>query len=58
MQKGRYRNLLDMNSRLGGFASSLIDDPAWVINIVPTVAKVDTLGVIYEGGLVGTYQDW
>ncbi|KAG1360685.1 putative methyltransferase PMT15 [Cocos nucifera] len=57
-QKGRYRNLLDMNSGLGGFAAAMIDDPVWVMNVVPTVAKVDTLGVIYERGLIGTYQDW
>ncbi|KAJ0962083.1 hypothetical protein J5N97_029911 [Dioscorea zingiberensis] len=55
--KGRYRNLLDMNARLGGFAAALIDDPVWVMNVVPTAAE-DTLGVVYERGLIGTYQDW
>nr|XP_010934554.3 probable methyltransferase PMT15 [Elaeis guineensis] len=57
-QKGTHRNLLDMNSGLGGFAAAMIDDPVWVMNIVPTVAKIDTLGVIYERGLIGTYHDW
>ncbi|KAJ6804145.1 putative methyltransferase PMT15 [Iris pallida] len=57
-QKGRYRNLLDMNANLGGFAAALIDDPVWVMNVVPTVASPDTLGVVYERGLIGTYQDW
>ncbi|XP_068634145.1 probable methyltransferase PMT16 [Aristolochia californica] len=57
-QKGRYRNLLDMNARLGGFAAALIDDPLWVMNVVPMQAKPNTLGVIYERGLIGTYQDW
>lgn len=57
-QRGRYRNLLDMNSYLGGFAASLVDDPVWVMNVVPVEAKVDTLGVIYERGLIGTYQSW
>jgi Putative S-adenosyl-L-methionine-dependent methyltransferase len=56
-QKGRYRNLLDTNAQFGGFAAALIDDPVWVINMVPTSAK-DTLGVIYERGLIGSYQDW
>jgi Putative S-adenosyl-L-methionine-dependent methyltransferase len=56
-QKGRYRNLLDTNAQFGGFAAALVDDPVWVINMVPTVAK-DTLGVIYERGLIGSYQDW
>ncbi|KZV41043.1 hypothetical protein F511_14019 [Dorcoceras hygrometricum] len=57
-QKGRYRNILDMNAFLGGFASSLIDDPLWVMNVVPVEAKVNTLGVIYERGMIGTYQSW
>ncbi|CAI9092178.1 OLC1v1027358C1 [Oldenlandia corymbosa var. corymbosa] len=57
-QPGRYRNLLDMNAYLGGFAASLADDPVWVMNMVPVEAKVNTLGVIYERGLIGTYQSW
>ncbi|KAI3869428.1 hypothetical protein MKX03_020982 [Papaver bracteatum] len=55
---GRYRNLLDMNAKLGGFAASLVDYPLWVMNVVPPEAKIDTLGVIYERGLIGTYQSW
>ncbi|XP_075513258.1 putative methyltransferase PMT16 [Primulina tabacum] len=57
-QKGRYRNVLDMNAFLGGFAANLIDDPLWVMNVVPVEAKVNTLGAIYERGLIGTYQSW
>ncbi|KAK3220784.1 hypothetical protein Dsin_014754 [Dipteronia sinensis] len=57
-QPGRYRNLLDMNANLGGFASALIDDPLWVMNVVPVEAKINTLGVVYERGLIGTYQSW
>ncbi|XP_052171700.1 probable methyltransferase PMT15 [Diospyros lotus] len=57
-ERGRYRNLLDMNSYLGGFAAALDDDPVWVMNVVPVEAKVNTLGVIYERGLIGTYQNW
>ncbi|KAI3808829.1 hypothetical protein L1987_24791 [Smallanthus sonchifolius] len=57
-QHGRYRNLLDMNAFLGGFAASLVEDPLWVMNIVPVEAKADTLGAIYERGLIGTYQSW
>ncbi|MCD7469459.1 hypothetical protein HAX54_008510 [Datura stramonium] len=57
-QPGRYRNLLDMNAYLGGFAASWVDDPVWVMNIVPAEEEVNTLGVIYERGLVGTYQSW
>ncbi|KAG0473182.1 hypothetical protein HPP92_015039 [Vanilla planifolia] len=47
-----------MNANLAGFAAALADDPLWVMNTVPTAAKIDTLGVIYERGLIGTYQDW
>ncbi|KAG8381361.1 hypothetical protein BUALT_Bualt06G0114300 [Buddleja alternifolia] len=57
-QAGRYRNILDMNAFLGGFAANLIKDPLWVMNVVPVEAKVDTLGIIYERGLIGTYQSW
>ncbi|GKU88258.1 hypothetical protein SLEP1_g2540 [Rubroshorea leprosula] len=57
-ERGRYRNLLDMNSYLGGFAAALIDDPLWVMNVVPVEAEVNTLGAIYERGLIGTYQNW
>ncbi|XP_062075059.1 probable methyltransferase PMT15 [Humulus lupulus] len=58
-QPGRYRNLLDMNAYLGGFSSALADLPVWVMNVVPVnVPKVNTLGIIYERGLIGTYQNW
>ncbi|XP_062185329.1 probable methyltransferase PMT15 [Phragmites australis] len=57
-QKGRYRNLLDMNAKFGGFAAALVNDPVWVMNMVPTVGNSTTLGVIYERGLIGSYQDW
>ncbi|KAL3645275.1 hypothetical protein CASFOL_010455 [Castilleja foliolosa] len=57
-QSGRYRNVLDMNSFLGGFAANLVQDPLWVMNVVPVEAKANTLGVIFERGLVGTYQSW
>ncbi|KAH9624521.1 hypothetical protein KSS87_019495 [Heliosperma pusillum] len=57
-QEGRYRNILDMNADLGGFAAALISDPLWVMNVVPVEAKVNTLGAIYERGLIGTYQSW
>lgn len=57
-EPGRYRNLLDMNSYLGGFAAALVDDPVWVMNTVPVEAEINTLGVIFERGLIGTYQNW
>lgn len=57
-ERGRYRNLLDMNAYLGGLAAALVDDPVWVMNVVPVESNVSTLGVIYERGLIGTYQNW
>ncbi|KAJ9707103.1 hypothetical protein PVL29_002199 [Vitis rotundifolia] len=53
----RYRNIMDMNAGLGGFAAALESPKSWVMNVVPTIAK-NTLGVIYERGLVGIYHDW
>jgi hypothetical protein len=55
---GRYRNIMDMNAGLGGFAAALVKEPVWVMNAMPPEAKDNTLGVIYERGLIGTYQDW
>ncbi|CAL1371322.1 unnamed protein product [Linum trigynum] len=54
---GRYRNLLDMNAGLGGFAAAMVKDPVWVMNVVP-VHSINTLGAVYERGLIGTYQNW
>ncbi|XP_065877728.1 probable methyltransferase PMT14 [Euphorbia lathyris] len=53
----RYRNIMDMNADLGGFAAAMESPKSWVMNVVPTIAK-NTLGVVYERGLVGMYHDW
>ncbi|XAR54847.1 hypothetical protein NMG60_11030157 [Bertholletia excelsa] len=53
----RYRNIMDMNAGLGGFAAALESPKLWVMNVVPTIAQ-NTLGVIYERGLIGIYHDW
>ncbi|KAH9316886.1 hypothetical protein KI387_018655 [Taxus chinensis] len=58
LAQGRYRNIMDMNAGLGGFAAALVNDPVWVMNVVPLDAKQNTLGAIYERGLIGTYQNW
>ncbi|GAB2280279.1 hypothetical protein Dimus_014921 [Dionaea muscipula] len=55
---GRYRNVMDMNAGLGGFAAALGSSKLWVMNVVPTLAVKNTLGVIYERGLIGIYHDW
>lgn len=58
IDSGRYRNILDMNAGLGSFAAALESPKLWVMNVMPTIAETDTLGVIYERGLIGIYHDW
>lgn len=58
IDSGRYRNILDMNAGLGNFAAALESPKLWVMNVMPTIAETDTLGVIYERGLIGIYHDW
>lgn len=58
IDSGRYRNIMDMNAGLGGFAATLESSKLWVMNVVPTIAEKNTLGVIYERGLIGIYHDW
>ncbi|XP_028064371.1 probable methyltransferase PMT19 [Camellia sinensis] len=55
---GQYRNIMDMNAGIGGFAAALVNYPVWVMTVVPTDAKNNTLGIIYERGLIGTYMNW
>ncbi|KAL0364020.1 UNVERIFIED_CONTAM: putative methyltransferase PMT2 [Sesamum angustifolium] len=47
-----------MNAGFGGFAAALHSPKLWVMNVVPTIAEKNTLGVIYERGLIGIYHDW
>ncbi|KAL8136518.1 hypothetical protein V2J09_002519 [Rumex salicifolius] len=56
--KGGYRNIMDMNAGLGGFAAALTLYPVWVMNVVPHDVTNNSLGVIYERGLIGTYMNW
>ncbi|OAY68414.1 putative methyltransferase PMT18 [Ananas comosus] len=58
LTQGRYRNVIDMNANLGGLAAALAKHPLWVMNVVTADSGPDTLGVIYERGFIGTYQDW
>lgn len=58
LPRGRYRNVMDMNAYLGGFAAAVLKYPMWVMNVVPVHSEHDTLGAIFERGLIGTYQDW
>ncbi|RAL48423.1 hypothetical protein DM860_005847 [Cuscuta australis] len=58
LDSGRYRNIMDMNAGLGGFGAELTSPKMWVMNVVPTIAEKNTLGVIYERGMIGIYHDW
>lgn len=58
LDTGRYRNIMDMNAGLGGFGALLSSSKQWVMNVVPTIADKNTLGVVYERGLIGIYHDW
>ncbi|KAJ1693528.1 hypothetical protein LUZ63_010226 [Rhynchospora breviuscula] len=55
---GRYRNIMDMNAGLGSFAAAIHSPNLWVMNVVPIASERNTLGVIYERGLIGIYHDW
>ncbi|KAK0599038.1 hypothetical protein LWI29_001787 [Acer saccharum] len=55
---GRYRNIMDMNAGFGGFAAAIQNPKLWVMNVMPTIAEKNTLGVIYERGRIGIYHDW
>eukprot|EP00252_Welwitschia_mirabilis_P017018 TRINITY_DN37847_c0_g1_i1.p1 TRINITY_DN37847_c0_g1~~TRINITY_DN37847_c0_g1_i1.p1 ORF type:complete len:393 (-),score=65.37 TRINITY_DN37847_c0_g1_i1:180-1214(-) len=55
---GKFRNIMEMNAGFGGFAAALINYPVWVMNVVPQHLENNTLGAIYERGLIGTYMDW
>jgi len=58
LDTGRYRNIMDMNAGLGGFAAAIESSKLWVMNVVPTIAEKSTLGAVYERGLIGIYHDW
>ncbi|KAI4327972.1 hypothetical protein L6164_020374 [Bauhinia variegata] len=53
----KIRNVMDMNTAYGGFAAALIDDPIWVMNVVSSYGP-NTLPVVFDRGLIGTFNDW
>lgn len=57
IRRNSFRNVMDMNSNLGGFASSLRDKDVWVMNVAP-VNSSTRLKIIYDRGLIGTVHDW
>ncbi|XAR51930.1 Sarcosine/dimethylglycine N-methyltransferase [Bertholletia excelsa] len=57
IQRNSFRNIMDMNSNLGGFAAALKDKDVWVMNVAPVNAS-SRLKIIYDRGLIGTVHDW
>ncbi|KAG8501514.1 hypothetical protein CXB51_003799 [Gossypium anomalum] len=55
--KNSIRNVMDMNSNLGGFATALKDKDVWVMNVA-SVKMSARLKIIYDRGLIGTVHDW
>ncbi|KAH0879774.1 hypothetical protein HID58_067168, partial [Brassica napus] len=53
----KIRNVMDMNTVYGGFAAALVKDPVWVMNVVSS-HSANTLPVVFDRGLIGTYHDW
>ena len=53
----KIRNVMDMNTLYGGFAAALINSPVWVMNVVSSYGP-NSLGAVYDRGLIGTYHDW
>ncbi|XP_037467254.1 probable methyltransferase PMT9 [Triticum dicoccoides] len=57
IQKYSFRNVMDMNANLGGFAASLRKKDVWVMNVVPFMES-GKLKIIYDRGLIGTIHNW
>lgn len=56
-ERNTFRNVMDMNSNLGGFTAALKDKDVWVMNVAPVSAS-SRLKIIYDRGLIGTVHDW
>ncbi|CAN1153634.1 Probable methyltransferase PMT9 [Linum perenne] len=57
VRKSYFRNVMDMNANLGGFAAALKDTDVWVMNVAPANVSA-RLKIIYDRGLIGTVHDW
>ncbi|MBA0762204.1 hypothetical protein Gotri_024745 [Gossypium trilobum] len=61
----RYRNVMDMNAGLGGFAATPESPKQWVMNVVPTIAKMcegfstypRTYDLIHANGVFSLYEN-
>ena len=57
IHRNSFRNIMDMNSNLGGFAAAVKDKDVWVMNVAP-VNSSSKLKIIYDRGLIGIVHDW
>ncbi|XP_010550165.1 PREDICTED: probable methyltransferase PMT9 [Tarenaya hassleriana] len=57
VHENSVRNVMDMNSNLGGFAAALNRKDVWVMNVAP-VESSERSKIIYDRGLIGTTHDW
>lgn len=57
IHRDSFRNIMDMNADLGGFAAAVKDKDVWVMNVAPVNAS-SRLKIIYDRGLIGTVHDW
>ncbi|XP_062010231.1 probable methyltransferase PMT9 [Rosa rugosa] len=57
IQRNSFRNVMDMNSQLGGFATALNGKDVWVMNVAPVHVSAK-LKIVYDRGLIGTAHDW
>lgn len=57
IRRDSFRNIMDMNADLGGFAAAVNDKDVWVMNVSPFNAS-SRLKIIYDRGLIGTVHDW
>lgn len=57
LRSNQIRNVMDMYTEFGGFATALINSDVWVMNVVSSYSA-NTLGVVYDRGLIGVVHDW
>lgn len=57
IERNSFRNVMDMNSHLGGFAAALNGKDVWVMNVASVHASAN-LKIVYDRGLIGTVHDW
>lgn len=57
LRSKQIRNVMDMYTEFGGFGAALVNSDVWTMNVVSSYAA-NTLGVVYDRGLIGAVHDW